>query len=1779
MASRGKSSNGSNTGDKHEFSFSKKLSLVRDDVMTIPGPKLNVTGEGVTKWLENVRSIATECIGKHGKQLGLRVKLNYPFPPMIPLDNPPENMSRKDVEKQNNTILDRHFMYKQAIETKLESLYPKVWNHLTLSLQEKMKSHPDWKTIDTECDSFGLIMLAMSTAANQTTVLEIDLAKQAKLVVLHTTRTNLSSSHLDLSEKVEQLASLHYKLCVKRNGDDDMMSYEQFKDIMCFDSLASAILLQSVRANPVFQSAASHVIAEAVRDPDSFPSSVSSMAEALTVFNSAQTQTKQTSDTDELTSKTGQNKHKDKSHPDKNSLIKTIKSLSEKDQQELRAFMVNSYQPQNDSDKAGKSKLKPRKSKDKSKSKGTAKSNGDSKDRKRKDRRDTREDSYFSDGDRDEDHDVDRALAAYGQLLKKSKKPANSAHVNDNEDDSYVHVCKSLHPQELDVLEEQARQSLGIDSWVYSVGSSPRVPVIFDTGATVSTTCCRDVLTNVHRLKQPHRVGGVAAGVTVTAELGGFFGPFFVLLSDMFAPVVLISGYRAGMHSRILYSQGKPEDDHRSDVLARTEAHYVIPRGSEKVHIFTIEANSKLPVLSDIVSSKRFSSMCAESRLKAVSTDFDVQDRALVVRHAFTPREEKRAREARSIGEALSSMSDRRIAETIARGGIAGMHLTPHDFSVASKILGPSISRARGKAKYSSKGTQPQIEAWHPPFSLERRDQSLEMDVMSIEGMLILVSTSSPMDYTQTQWLNSNKIPDLVEGMEFCVDEYSKAGYRVTDIIWDAQKGLESNRSTLKVRGISITIRHGSKASRAERKIQTIKGCMRSDILNAPLTIFGYLLLFSVRWAVESINICHSETGPTDQISPYVTMYGVKPSIDSLRHPFGALFICKHPNTNPMESSSVIRPRVSIGMLIERPKGSQSPLFLDVDQLIRTNPGRIATFRRPMAQCTALLIVPEAVESAWNKGIKDKLPVFTPKFSYKLVPQEIPSVEIPSVVEVAGVQQAPPKEPGATDLVRQPRTAVPSRVAHEPTQPTSPVRDRKRQGDVLDEVTSKTHSNDTQSESHDDDSIPALIDDPDSSDDDEPVSETVLPGKAAPRISLEMNSGHDGSVVYPEGAVRPAGVDVPPPSKAQRTQDATRRKKAELKLAALPPPQSSITTFPPKPPAKRKTAEAPTHSAKQPRITRSGREVKHRDDSFATLCEDVSVVYITSEQTRVNRKLIDQVSRPASEQDPSTRQRNTDTLDAIFNEFKALLSKNTFKPVHFKDLSQRQRMKTLPSQMFLVTKFKPSGEYLKTKARLVCGGHRQEHAMYEQKDIASPTAGSTSLFSLAHIAAVERRHIMTIDVTAAYLNAPLGPDPEGDYIIMFLDPVLTKILSVLAPEYKKFIDAKTGKLYVKLDRALYGCIQSAKLWFDTITKDLAEMGFKPNPYDPCILNASFGVGDTQCSIALHVDDLFCSCKDESVLKAVEGFLRSKYGKVTANYGKHHEYLGMAFDFSTPGQVDISQLGLINNLIESVTESPRTTPAANDLFIIDQSAELCSPKQKEVFHSQVASLLYLSKKTRPDLLTPVSFLTTRVAAPTVQDMGKLKRVLRYLKGTKDKVLTLKAGPDSVLRVHAFIDASYAPHDDDRSHTGIVISLGCGTVYAKSSKQKLVTKSSTEAELVALATGLEEVIWLRRFLQTQGHTLEPSIVYQDNLSAKLLVTQGLKRASRTKHMSVRYFWAKDQIDAKRIIIKHLKTDIHPADVLTKALQGAKFFLFCDMLLGKVPPYQPSQQASDS
>ena len=104
----------------------------------------------------------------------------------------------------------------------------------------------------------------------------------------------------------------------------------------------------------------------------------------------------------------------------------------------------------------------------------------------------------------------------------------------------------------------------------------------------------------------------------------------------------------------------------------------------------------------------------------------------------------------------------------------------------------------------------------------------------------------------------------------------------------------------------------------------------------------------------------------------------------------------------------------------------------------------------------------------------------------------------------------------------------------------------------------------------------------------------------------------------------------------------------------------------------------------------------------------------------------------------------------------------------------------------------------------------------------------------------------------------------------------------------------------------------------------------------------------------------------------------------------------------------------------------------------------------------------------------------------------------------------------------MDASYAVHRDMKSHTGGVMSLGHGIFHHKSSKQKLNTKSSTEAELVGASDYLTWTLWAKRFLEEQGFFYQRIFFYQDNESAIKLEKNGKASSSgKTRHIHIRYF----------------------------------------------------------
>jgi hypothetical protein len=198
---------------------------------------------------------------------------------------------------------------------------------------------------------------------------------------------------------------------------------------------------------------------------------------------------------------------------------------------------------------------------------------------------------------------------------------------------------------------------------------------------------------------------------------------------------------------------------------------------------------------------------------------------------------------------------------------------------------------------------------------------------------------------------------------------------------------------------------------------------------------------------------------------------------------------------------------------------------------------------------------------------------------------------------------------------------------------------------------------------------------------------------------------------------------------------------------------------------------------------------------------------------------------------------------------------------------------------------------------------------------------------------------------------------------------------------------------------------------------------------------------------------------------------------------------------------------------------------------------------------------------------VSYLTTRVTCANEEDVRKLNRVLMYLSGTPDNVLTLSC--HRPLRVTAFVDVAFGSHDDGKSHTGVCHRIGEATVLAKSRKQKMVSKDSTEAELIGLTDRVDGVLRLDEFMREQGHDMELPVIYQDNQSTISLVTKGGGQY-RSVHLRVRQCRLKEKLDNRELLVEYMPTGNMIADALSKPLQGILFLaLMCKILNDRRSP----------
>jgi hypothetical protein len=1080
----------------------------------------------------------------------------------------------------------------------------------------------------------------------------------------------------------------------------------------------------------------------------------------------------------------------------------------------------------------------------------------------------------------------------------------------------------------------------------------------------------------------------------------------------------------------------------------------------------------------------------------------------------FTRRDVARADDARQLYRMIGRPSEAVFQNILKRGLIRNCPVTPLDAQRATIIYGPDIAALKGKMTRA--GGARHVPAFTavplPPPVLEHyRNVVLCFDFFFVQGHIFLHSISRDIHFRTVSSVPDRTRATILKEVTAIIQLYHRRGFRVCDLHVDNE--FACVRDALHPIHMNV-VAADSHVGEIERSVRTVKERLRACVHGLPFKrLPKILVVHMVSDVVRCLNMFPSPTGVSPTLSPVSLVTGVAPpDFNTMRLEFGT-YVQLFADSDP---SNTLHAR-TLGAVSLTPTGNAQGdyYFLSL----------ASGFRVSRHRWTALPMTDTAIDRVEALASQEGQPL---------------------IQECGLVVEWRPDQPIADD--EYDRDFVPPRAAP---------------ADVFDAYDYASLDPDELYDLHHD--VPVLDVPPPflnvaeqgaaqaQSNDDPTNDEAVFLNDHDDAVSDAVSLNEDGSfnAVGSHGDVFPDEYD--DPTEDGNNHDDQDDVSADADQGA-PNARDTLddATANDDQGAPNDAAEIRPHEygLRDRTRTSNSRFRQAMDEPFS------NTSYFPPTQLLILHKKIHHFVMTQMSANAGIRKHGRKAKEALLAEFAQFEELGVYEPVDASTLTRVQKRAAL--RAINLIKEKRCG---KLKGRTVADGRPQRN-LYDKSQTASPTVATDSLMVSIMIDAHEKRDVATADVAGAYLKAYMK-----DYVLMKFTGASVDILCEMNPKYVLFVVIENGVkvLYVRLIKAIYGCVQSALLWYELFYSYLKEIGFELNPYDPCIANKD--INGKQCTIAWYVDDTKISHADPNIVTDVIAQIEERFGKMTITRGRKHVFLGMHITYNADGTADIIMRDYLEEAIaESGLEIMRTaaTPAKRDLFDIDAQATPLTTKESETFHSVVAKLLYVATRARTDILLAVSFLCTRVSKSTVEDQAKLKRLLEYIKGTLHYTFTL--GADDLKNLRTWVDASYAVHPDMKSHTGGVMSFGTGGLVGKSSKQKLNTKSSTEAELVGASDYLPNTLWVQMFLEKQGYKVETSILEQDNESAMKLEKNGrLSAGQKSRHINIRYFWIKDRATANGIAIRHCPTLEMLADFFTKPLQGKLFRRFRDVVLG--------------
>ena len=498
--------------------------------------------------------------------------------------------------------------------------------------------------------------------------------------------------------------------------------------------------------------------------------------------------------------------------------------------------------------------------------------------------------------------------------------------------------------------------------------------------------------------------------------------------------------------------------------------------------------------------------------------------------------------------------------------------------------------------------------------------------------------------------------------------------------------------------------------------------------------------------------------------------------------------------------------------------------------------------------------------------------------------------------------------------------------------------------------------------------------------------------------------------------------------------------------------------------------------------------------------------------------------------------------EATNSEYDSLISNHTW------DLVPLPKGKNVVgSRWVFKVKCGADGSVERFKARLVAQGYSQSLGV-DYQEVFSPVVRYSSIRSLLAVANIRDWEIHQMDVKTAFLQGDLDEE-------------------IYMKQPDSYVDKERPNHVCKLKKSIYGLKQAARCWNFAIDNFLKSSGYQNSSADPCLYIKSVKQKDGKIDfiiLALYVDDILMFSNNIDMLKKEKMSLARRF-KVE-DQGEVHYILGMSVKRDRKSRtLSISQPKYLEGILKrfNMENCKSVSKPLEQGRKFQQLSENDKPIDVQAYQMIIGSLTYATTATRPDLAAAVGILSKFMSKPGKDHWQGVKRIMRYIQGTLNYGPVFSADDNSHM-LSGYSDADWAGDlDTRRSISGYVFQIQGNTVSWCSKKQASVSRSTTEAEYIALSVASQEAVWMRRLLADVGlQQEEPSTIFEDNQGA-IELSKNPKFHNRTKHIDISFHFIREQVNLKVISVKYCPTEDMLADIMTKGLPKITFQRFRELL----------------